>query len=362
MTPKEIAEHRIIRAARRLIPSLYAILIFTTVGSLISSAFISKASAIPIGARSLIISTPAAGAVSTHTFSLTLNSALSVGSFSMEYCQESPIFDDTCSSPAGLDLSSVTLSAQSGETGFSIHPASTVNEIILTRTASLVTPDVSTYSFSGVINPSQANRSSFVRVANYASSNATGERIDEGGLAFSTSNPLDVQAAIPPALTLCTGITVAVDCSSSSGAAIDFGDLSSSITGKASSQFAISSNDDSGYNAYIIGTTMTSGVNQITPVTTQSVSTAGSGQFGINLVANTNPAIGESQTGPGTGMVNSNYDDTNLFKFTSGDVVASSIFSTDFNRFTLTYIVNVANNQPEGIYTTTMTILAVANF
>lgn len=362
MTPKELGEYKTTRAARRLIRSLRAVLIFTVAGSMIISAFISSALAIPIGARSLSISTPAASAVSMHTFSLTLNSAVSVGSFSMEYCQESPIFDDACTSPAGLSLSSVTLSAQSGETGFSIHPASTVNKIILSRVASLVTLGVSTYSFSGVINPSQANKSTFVRVANYASSDATGARIDEGGLAFSTSNPLNVEAAIPPALTLCTGITVAVDCSSSSGTAIDFGDLSSSTTGRASSQFAISSNDDSGYNAYIMGSTMTSGVNQIPPVTTQTVSTTGSGQFGINLVANTNPAIGEPLTGPGTGMVNTNYDDANLFKFTSGDVVASSIFSTDFNRFTLTYIANVANSQPEGIYTTTMTILAVANF
>lgn len=362
MTPKELGEHINTTIVRRFVHCLHALFILTVLASMLSSAFISSALAVPIGERSLTISTPAAGAVSTHTFSLTLNSAVFIGSLSMEYCQESPIFDDVCTSPMGLSLSGTAISAQTGETGFSIHPTSSVNKIILTRAASIVVPGVSTYVLSGIINPSQSNTSTFVRVATHASSDATGSRIDEGGLAFSTSNPLNVQAAIPPALTLCAGLTVAVDCSVATGPAINFGDLTSATTGKASSQFAIASNDDTGYNAYIMGATMTSGVNQIPPVTTQSVSSVGSGQFGINLVANTNPAIGDSQSGPGTGVVSSNYDDSNLFKFTSGDVVASSSISTDFNRFTLTYIVNVANNQPEGIYTTTMTVLGVANF
>lgn len=362
MTPKELGEHIDITAARKLVHGFHIFLILVVLAAIFSSAFTPSVFAVPIGSRSLSISTPSAGAVSSHVFSLTLNSATAVGSESFEYCQESPIFGDTCTSPLGLSLSSVALSAQTGETGYSVHPSSTVNKIILTRAPSVVVPGVSTYTLSGVINPSQANTSAFVRVATYASNNATGNTIDEGGLAFSITNPLNVQASIQSTLTLCTGITVEVDCTSTLGTSIDFGELSTNSTRSVTSQFSIASQDGTGYNAYVLGGTMTSGINQIPAINTQSVSTKGYGQFGLNLVENTNPAIGKEKFGPGFGEVSPSYDDTDLFKFTSGDVVASSNVPTGFNRYTLAYIVNVAASQAEGVYSTTITILGVANY
>jgi len=223
-------------------------------------------------------------------------------------------------------------------------------------------PGVSTYVFSNVTNPSQSNSSAFVRVATYASNNGSGTRIDEGGLAFAITNPLNITADIPPYLTLCTGITVSVDCSAADGSSINFGELSENSTAAATSQFAIASNDDTGYNAYILGSTLTSGIHEIPQNNSQSASNRGSGQFGLNLVANSSPTVGGGSDGSGTGIVNTSYDDSDLFKFSSGDLVASSAQSTEFNRFTLSYVVNVSADQPPGLYRATMTILGVADF
>ncbi|MEK7471942.1 MAG: hypothetical protein AAB624_01715 [Patescibacteria group bacterium] len=362
MTPKELGEHIDTRAVRRVIHSLHSVLLMVVLSAMISSMFISSSIAAPIGSRTLSIASSAPSATTNHSFSLNLNSATSVASAVFEYCQESPVFADPCTAPTGLNLGSAGIASQTGETGFSIHPSSTANMIVLTRGSSIVVPGESTYNFSAIINPSQANTTSYVRVGTYLSNDGSGSRTDEGGLAFSITNPLNIRADIPPYLTLCTGINVEMDCSDASGSSIDFGDLTPSSTASATSQFAVASNDDTGYNTYILGTTMTSGVNEIPAISSQSVSTQGSGQFGINLVSNSDPSIGNGPEGPGTGIANPSYDDSDLFKFSNGDTIASSILPTDFNRFTLTYIVNVANNQPAGIYDTLMTVLAVANF
>lgn len=362
MTPKELGEHIDTGFARRIIHSLHIALMLIVLSAMISTILISSAFATPIDSRSLNMSSSTASALTSHSFYLTLNSAVLVGSISIEYCQESPLFGTSCTAPTGLNLGSVVISSQSGETGFSIHGSSSSSKIILSRTPSIVVPGASIYNFSNVVNPSLGNTSAFVRVATYASNDATGLRIDEGGLAFAITNPLNISADIAPFLILCTGVTVSIDCSSSDGTTINLGALSPASTKAATSQFAIASNDDTGYNAYILGSTMTSGINEIPRSNSQSASDPGSGQFGLNLVSNSSPSVGSTPSGAGSGQVASSYDDSNLFKFTSGDLIARSTESTNFNRFTLSYIVNIPRNQSPGLYSTTMTVLGVADF
>ncbi len=362
MIPKELGEHIDTKVVRRLVHGLHAALLLAVLSAAAAAITETNAFAVPIGSRTLSLSSAVAGAVANHDFSLTLNSAVLIGSFSFEYCQESPLFDASCSPPVGLDLSTATLGAQSGETGFSVHPSTTSSKIILSRASSIAAPGVSTYDLNGVINPSQSNSSAFVRIATYASNDASGPRIDEGGLAFAITNSLNIAADIPPYLILCTGLIVSVNCSSSDGNSINLGELSSLVTAAATSQFAIATNDEAGYNAFIIGSTMTSGIHEISPNSSPTTSNPGSGQFGFNLVANSNPVVGDARAGGGSGVINNSYDDTDLFKFSSGDLIASSSVSTDFNRFTLAYVVNVTPNQSPGLYSTTLTVLGVANF
>jgi hypothetical protein len=107
---------------------------------------------------------------------------------------------------------------------------------------------------------------------------------------------------------------------------------------------------------------MTSGNNTISGLKTPDFAKIGIQQFGINLKDNSHPNTGHNAEGPGTLMPTSSYGSTNLFKFNSGDVISKAASATDYNRITVTYIVNIKPDQPPGVYSTTLTYIAVASF
>jgi hypothetical protein len=81
----------------------------------------------------------------------------------------------------------------------------------------------------------------------------------------------------------------------------------------------------------------------------------------MNLRVNTSPAVGSNPSGVGTGVISPSFSVPNSYFF-NNQVVASSVKSTDFNVFTVSYIVNISGDQQPGIYTTTLTYVAVAAF
>jgi hypothetical protein len=107
---------------------------------------------------------------------------------------------------------------------------------------------------------------------------------------------------------------------------------------------------------------MTSGNNVIPAVNPTGTSKVGVSQFGLNLRANSNPAIGADPQGVGTGVPVAGYNTPNQFKFVNGGNIASSNLTTEFNKMTASYIVNISSAQPPGIYATTITYLAVGDF
>lgn len=117
---------------------------------------------------------------------------------------------------------------------------------------------------------------------------------------------------------------------------------------------------------------MTSGSNTIPAMSSPTTSTTGTGQFGLNLVLNTTPAVGASITPTSTGVnykaqPTANYATPNTFYFnTAGDSVANSADGgagpTDAQIYTVSYIVNVPGNQAAGTYTTTLTYVCTSTF
>src|SRR5581483_6948608 len=85
--------------------------------------------------RSILIGSSQPGVVTTHKFTFSVATTGNIGSIDFEYCTNSPFVGAACSAPAGLNLSSAILSSQSGQTGFSIDPASTANHLIISRPA-----------------------------------------------------------------------------------------------------------------------------------------------------------------------------------------------------------------------------------
>ncbi|MEM6997496.1 MAG: hypothetical protein AAF413_01150 [Patescibacteria group bacterium] len=295
-----------------------------------------SAGALAILGESLTLGTSVAAEDTSHAYQMDLQSSGNIGSIEFLYCSEGPLHDSPCTAPAGLDVSGATISSQTGETGFTVDPVTTASRLVISRTPTAVTgPVTAQYIFDNVTNPSTSDISHFVRIKTYASVDATGPDTDRGAIVFSTSGQLAVGGFVPPYLTFCVGLVVAVDCSSFSGTLIDLGELDPLSPRFAFSQFAAATNYPSGYSVFVTGNTMTSGVNTIQPNASNTPNTPGVGQFGLNLTSNIDPVIGSGPDGVGTAVVAANYSSSDQFRFVPGEVVATSSLPTEFNRFTV---------------------------
>lgn len=312
--------------------------------------------------RSLLLGTSVASAITTYSFQFDLTVGGNLGSIQFEFCSNDPLPLTPCTPPAGFDISSATLVGQTGETGFSIDPSVTANDLLLTRVPAAAVPQTVSYTFDLVQNPSAA-ASYYVRLMTFATADGSGSTTEEAGLAFAITDDFNVTAFVPPYLTFCAGITItSSDCSNSSGSLIDFGILDANQVSSATSQVNGATNGVGGLAISIIGTTMTSGIHTIDALSMRDTSDPGTNQFGINLRDNSNPNNGINPSGPGTVVPVGDYNIPNEFAFNNGDQIANSPLSTDFSKLTVTYIVNVDPNQDPGAYTSTITYVATATF
>lgn len=357
-----------------------ALLLFTSVASVYR---IDNAFAAQITDRTLTLQTGGGGdggsmpgGTVDHKFDFDVpTTGTAIGSIKFEYCDTAQV--TACSTPTGMDASSVSLGAQSGgATGFTIGngtnaPAPTANVVYLTRaSASNPTQATLSYTLDDVDNPTTANYTFFVRISTYTASDGTGTAIDTGSVAASTANQIDFTGIMPETLIFCTGATVDVTCQTITTDTIDFGLFSPTATVSATSEMAASTNGETGYVITVSGATLTSGSNTISAIGgTAAASSIGSGQFGLNLVDNATPNIGSDVTpafdsGDYLGQPSSEYDTADSFAFNAAatQTVASSSGPSAAQEYTVSYIVNVAGNQPPGVYTTTLTYICTPTY
>ncbi|MGI9028212.1 MAG: hypothetical protein ACR2FM_05245 [Candidatus Saccharimonadales bacterium] len=324
--------------------------------------FTGKALADRLASRSITIGSSQPGAATSHNFAFTIPNANTIGSIEFEYCANTPFIGTACTAPNGLDVSGVSLDAQTGATGFLVNNGLTnANRILITRvpSANLAT-QAATYDFSNAINMTDET-TTFVRISLFASIDGTGPTSDSGAVAFATIKKIAVEAYVPPYLTFCVGITVANKCLASAGSLISLGELSKTSANYSTSQFAGATNDYGGYSVYMSGGTMTSGSKTIPALAAPGSNKPGTSQFGINMVANSNPGVGQNPIGSGTLGLSSGYGTANSFKFVN-QVIAASSYATNYNTITVSYLVNVSNSQAPGVYATTITYIATAAF
>jgi hypothetical protein len=108
---------------------------------------------------------------------------------------------------------------------------------------------------------------------------------------------------------------------------------------------------------------MSAGTSEIDSPTTPTESVEGTNQFGINLVANNSPTVGDNPVGTWANAVTApDYSIPNHYKYVSGDVVAYSPNVSLMKKFTVSYIVNSNENLRAGVYTTTITYIASGRF
>lgn len=336
--------------------------------------------------RSITISSSRASATDV-TYSVRFNTdasqpAYNIGGIVIDFCSESAIVGDAaCSTPPGFNLNEagLALANQAGISGFAINASSDTNTLVITKNiASLINPGT-TISFNlgsngagdGVTNPNSGNQSFYARImtfttaiaaANYTSGNP-GIYIDSGGIALSTASPIDVSTVVPPFLFFCAGHSISgYDCSTIDTLYVSFGEFSQNYTSTGLSQLLVMTNSGSGFGIRVYGTTLTSGNNIIKALVPPHISNTGTEQFGMNLVANNSPAVGNDPVGPGSAVPTADYAVPNHFKYQHGDLIVSGNNVTDWRKFTISYIVNINQNQAPGIYTTTLTFICLANF
>lgn len=360
-----------------------------------------SASAAQITSRSLTLQAgvtdggSAPGGVVNHYFQFTLPSVgagNAIGSIQFLYCDAA---GGTCNSLTGLVTTGagITIDTTGSDiaTGWTLNNATNGAPYIAQAAAVAPTTGVMKVKILGVTNPTTANQSFYVRISTFASLNATGTPIDTGTVAASTANAIVLKGTMPESLIFCTGATITVtsnipDCSSATPSNnIQFNQLfSTTSTAWATSQMAASTNALSGYTITVSGATMTFGSNTIPAIgATAAASTIGQGQFGMNLRTDTTPAVtyfdaSNGDVAPASDGVNleanpaTAYDTANSYAFVAGGptVVANSDFSSpgtashpsDTQRYTATYIVNVAGHQAAGAYQTTLTYICTPTF
>lgn len=143
----------------------------------------------------------------------------------------------------------------------------------------------------------------------------------------------------------------------------NLGELSDQEAIATQSQMAVGTNASAGFAIAVHGTTMTAGTNTIQALEEPTESRPGTGQFGINLVANTTPKVGGNPEGEWANAVASpDYSQPDRYKFVSGDTVAYSPNVSLMKKFTVSYIVNSGPSVKPGVYTTTVNFIASGRF
>ncbi len=313
--------------------------------------------------RSLLINNSEPGVVTTYTVTMHYTTLTAIGSVDMLFCTD-PIPTDPCNPPAGVNASNAVLSDQTGETGYTIS-THTPDHLVLSRvTPAVVGNEESKYVFTGITNPTDMSHSFSIRLSDYASTDASGTLIDLGSVVTEINNSIVLETQIPPMLIFCLAQQVSSNCATTDGGNnSDLGTLDPGQTLKAQSQMAVGTNASQGFAITANGTTMESGTNTIAPISTPSPSVPGTNQFGINLVANTDPLVGKNPDGDSTNaVVTNNYSQPNKYQYKDGDVVAGSPNVSLVRRFTMSYIVNVSPSLPAGVYTTTLTFICSGRF
>lgn len=314
--------------------------------------------------RSLLIQDNEPGITTRYTVSLTYNNASPtlVGSLDMLFCID-PIPTNPCVPPPGLNVAGATLAAQTGETGYSITTR-TSNHLVLGRTPVMTGSTPSQYVLENVVNPTYDVHSYSIRLSNYATNDASGPLINLGSVVTQIQEGVFLETQVPPILVFCVAQQVGLNCNSTNGVHyVDLGEVDTSDTLTATSQMAIGTNASGGYDVTVYGSSLVSGMHEVTPLSVPTLSAPGNTQFGINLRENSQPAIGSDPDGDfANANPSADYGTPNLYKYQNGDVVASAPNVSLIRRFTVSYIVNVAPSLRAGVYSTTLTYICTGRF
>jgi hypothetical protein len=135
----------------------------------------------------------------------------------------------------------------------------------------------------------------------------------------------------------------------------NLGDLTTEQTATKTMNVRIRNYLSDGYTLQITGDPPSYKNHKLKTSSMPVASKPGTEQFGINAVANTTPNVGANplqipSNAFSFGELTSAYSTPNVFKYTSGEVVARSRSESGQTNYTISMMVNIANSTPAGLY------------
>ena len=322
-----------------------------------------------ITSRSTLMDSSAASASTGYTFTWTGATAGTIKAVKFQMCT-SPLEQTTCTAPTGGSLASATVSSVGGLTSFAISGTQNATQVIISNATGVAGNATFNPKFISITNPNTANTSFYTRITTYSDTSATTE-VDYGAEAVSTANQITTTANVQESLTFCVG-TSGTGCSGGglTGTSVNLGVgtdnvLSTSSPSGGTSLMAADTNATSGYAITYLANNLSSTNDTITAAGgTAGTFTAGTAKFGINLKANTTPAIGAAISGSGSGAVGAQYDIANNFAFVpaAATTVATASGPTLSNLYTVSYAAQAGSTTKPGSYSTTFTWVCTGTF
>lgn len=122
-----------------------------------------------------------------------------------------------------------------------------------------------------------------------------------------------------------------------------------------------------GYTLQIVGDSPVYNGHHLDTPKTPTASQPGTEQFGINVVANTTPAVGANpvQDTDGDdvfGKVMAGYDEANMFMYQSGDAVAKSVSNTGGTDYVISMVVNISSSTLSGRYSGDFSAILIPSY
>ena len=321
--------------------------------------------------RKLALSTSAGNTAATWTFTFNGAAATVLKGVAFQICDAA---SGACNTPGSWSNSGATFSTLtyngSNQTGWTLDNATAGGAQFLgikNNTASNSSANPVVVTFNTVTNPNTTNATFYVRINTFSGNDFT-TAVDNGVVAASTSQQINLTASVDESLTFCTGTSgiTTTSCSGATGSSVAFGTLSASTVRSGTSQIGVGTNAGVGYTVTVNGTSLTcsacSGSPTIAPIASVAASTTGTEQFGLNLRANSTPSVGTDPGGSGTASPAAGYNTVNSYQFNTGDTVASKNSSDVFRLFTASYITNITTATAAGSYTSALTYIATATF
>jgi hypothetical protein len=146
---------------------------------------------------------------------------------------------------------------------------------------------------------------------------------------------------------------------------VSLGNFSAGTATTSTSTFGVIDYTSYGYAVQILGDPPTNGNHTINAMSTTDVSQTGIEQFGINLVANTDPvSVGANPDHGlfGVGSPSPNYGTSNQYRYVNGETIATAPKSSGLTTYTISYVVNVNSLTPGGEYKSNQQIVCTGTY